>query len=71
MPTELAIISKLGVFMGAYRKHLLNVGNLLAERSLFLLEPRQRLVDGIYVLPWQDFLESLWSDEFVGDFRNG
>jgi len=57
--------------MGEYRKHLLNVGNLLAERLLFLPEPRQRLVDGIHVMPWQDFLERLWSNEFVGDFGDG
>jgi len=56
--------------MGAYRKHLLNVGNLLAERSLFLLGPRQRLVDGIHVMPWQDFIERLWSDSFMEELKN-
>ena len=33
---------------------------------LVCAEPRARLVDGIYVLPWQDFLEELWGGDLMG-----
>ncbi len=32
-------------------------------------EPRQRLVDGIHIFPWRDFLEYLWADEFKRDLE--
>lgn len=28
-------------------------------------EPRARLMDGIMVLPWQNFLQQLWNGEIV------
>jgi len=28
------------------------------------LEPRRRLVEGIMVLPYQDFLDTLWNGEY-------
>lgn len=33
---------------------------------LVCMEPRARLVEGIYVLPWQDFLEQLWGGDLMG-----
>jgi hypothetical protein len=29
------------------------------------LEPRARTVDGIRILPWQEFLDQLWAGVFV------
>jgi predicted AAA+ superfamily ATPase len=52
-------------------KHLKGLKALLEEQIMrrYILvcrEPRKRLVDGIHVMPWQDFLERLWSDDLLG-----
>ena len=44
---------------------LLDLRGLLSKRSCFLFGPRQRVVEGIAVLPFKTFLEALW----VGEFR--
>jgi len=56
-------------------KHLKGLNALREEgiMSRYMLvcrEPRERLVDGIHVIPWQDFLERLWADEFIRDMEN-
>ena len=38
---------------------------LLKHYVVVSLEPRPRTVDGIRILPWQDFLEQLWAGAFV------
>lgn len=38
---------------------------LLKHYVVVSLEPRPRTVDGIRVLPWQEFLEQLWAGAFV------
>ena len=38
---------------------------LLKHYIVVSLEPRPRTVDGIRILPWQDFLEQLWAGAFV------
>ncbi len=43
---------------------------IISRYFLVCREPRQRLVDGIHIMPWQDFLERLWSDEFSRDLGN-
>jgi predicted AAA+ superfamily ATPase len=43
---------------------------LMKKYILVCREPRQRLVDGIHLMPWQDFLERLWADEFSGLLEN-
>lgn len=30
-------------------------------------EPRARLIEGIYILPWQDFLKQLWKGEIISE----
>lgn len=58
-----------------HNKHLKGLKALMEERIInkyFLVcrEPRQRLVDGIHIMPWQDFLEQLWADDLKGDLLN-
>ena len=38
---------------------------LLKHYVVVSLEPRPRTVDGIRILPWQEFLEQLWAGAFV------
>ena len=38
---------------------------LLKHYIVVSLEPRPRTVDGIRILPWQEFLEQLWAGAFV------
>jgi predicted AAA+ superfamily ATPase len=56
-------------------RHLNGLKALMQEgkMSRYILvcrEPRQRFIDGILVIPWQDFIEQLWADKFTGDFRD-
>ena len=39
--------------------------SLLKHYVVVSLEPRARTVDGIRILPWQDFLGELWEGAFV------
>jgi predicted AAA+ superfamily ATPase len=38
---------------------------LLKHYVVVSLEPRPRTVDGIRILPWQEFLAELWHGAFV------
>ncbi len=54
----------------AQEKHLTGLRALREEGRIkrFILvcrEPRPRIVDGIEVLPWREFLEKLWSNSIV------
>ena len=54
------------------KKHLKGVKALREEQIMtryvvVCREPRPRLVDDILILPWQDFLEQLWSGAFIKD----
>ena len=40
--------------------------DLFAHYLVVSLEPAARTVDGIRILPWSDFLDRLWSGEWIG-----
>ena len=40
---------------------------IMSKYILVCRETRQRLVDGIHIMPWRYFLERLWADDFLGD----
>ena len=39
--------------------------NLFSHYLLVTMEPAPRVVDGISILPWSDFLDRLWGGEWV------
>ena len=39
---------------------------LLRRHVLVCQEKRRRTVQGIEILPWQEFMEQLWGDALVG-----
>ena len=39
--------------------------NLFSRYLLVSMEPAPRVVDGISILPWSDFLDRLWGGEWV------
>ena len=44
---------------------------LFTHYLLVSMEPAPRLVDGIHILPWADFLDRLWGGEWVGAGSHG
>lgn len=54
------------------RRHLKGLKAFMEEYKteksiLVCTESRPRLIDDIYILPWQDFLKQLWGGEIIGD----